>query len=71
MHISNHIHEWRRRHNLKKAQIPKEFIVDWFIKLLQHFIAKGVSLLGVQIEDQAIVKAQQIYFGVFLFKNVE
>jgi hypothetical protein len=34
MHISNHIHEWRRQRRLVKAQIPDGLLADWFTKSL-------------------------------------
>ena len=33
-HISDHIHEWRRRQREIKADIPDTFLLDWFLKSL-------------------------------------
>ena len=33
-HISDHIHEWRRRRGLIKAPIPNQLLADWFTKYL-------------------------------------
>jgi hypothetical protein len=42
-HISNHIHEWRWRRILCKAETTKEQHIDWFLKSLVSVIAKDVS----------------------------
>jgi len=56
-HISDHIHEWRRRRRLIKADIPDQFLVDWFVKSLFPYIAKYVALSGVTTEEEAIIRA--------------
>ncbi len=56
-HISDHIHEWRRRQQKIKATIPDEFLVDWFVKSLLPYIVKDVALSGVTIEEEAILKS--------------
>ena len=56
-HISNHIQEWRRRKRLIKAQIPNEFLLEWFLKSLQPEISKDVSLSGVFSKERAIFRA--------------
>ena len=33
-HISDHIHEWRRRRREIRADIPDSFLLDWFLKSL-------------------------------------
>ena len=43
-----------------KATIPDEFLVDWFFKSLLPYIAKDVALSGVNIEEEAILRAQQL-----------
>jgi len=57
-HISDHIHECRRRRRMIKADIPDQFLVDWFVKSLLPYIAKDVTLSGVTTEEEAIVRAQ-------------
>lgn len=59
-HISNHIHEWRHHRRLIKDDIPDQFLVDWFIKLLFMYIAKDVALSGVTKKEEAIIRAQQL-----------
>ena len=59
-HISDHIQEWRRRKRLIKAFIPLEFLLEWFLKYLLPYIAKDVSTSGVQNEEQAIFRAQEL-----------
>ena len=43
MHIIDHIHEWRRRRSLCKAETTKEQHLDWFLKSLVLVIAKDVA----------------------------
>ena len=59
-HISDHIQEWRRRKWLIKAFIPPKFLLEWFLKSLLPYIAKDVSTFGVQKEEQAIFRAQEL-----------
>ena len=59
-HISDHIHEWRRRHRLIKAPIPDQFLADWFVKSLLPVIAKDVALSGAVTEEQVILRAQHL-----------
>ena len=58
-HISDHIQEWHRRKRLIKDFIPPEFLLEWF-PLLLPYIAKDVSTSGVQNEEQAILRAQEL-----------
>ena len=37
-----------------------EFLLEWFLKYLLPYIAKDVSTSGVQNEEQAIFRAQQL-----------
>ena len=60
MHISDHIQEWRRRKRLIKAFIPPKFLLEWFLKSLLPYIAKDASTSGVQNEEQAIFRAQEL-----------
>ena len=59
-HISNHIHEWRRRCRLIDAPIPDQLLADWFTKSLLIPIARDVSMGGVVTEEQAISHAQYL-----------
>ena len=43
-----------------KAFILLEFLLEWFLKLLLPYIAKDVSTSGVQNEEQAIFRAQEL-----------
>jgi hypothetical protein len=58
VHISDHIHEWRRRRRMIKAVIPDMLLAEWFIKSLLPPIAHNVAMGGVVIEEQAISQAQ-------------
>ena len=60
MHILDHIQEWRRWKWLIKAFIPLEFLLEWFLKSLLPYIVKDVSTSGVQNEEQAIFRAQEL-----------
>ena len=57
-HISDHIHEWRRRRREIKADIPDTFLLDWFLKSLHPQICKDVTMMGPRSEEQAIHAAQ-------------
>ena len=59
-HISDHIHEWRRRHRLIKAPIPDQLLDDWFTKSLLLPIARDVSMGGAVTEEHAISRAQYL-----------
>ena len=59
-HISNHVHEWRRRHRLVKAPLPDNILVDWFCKSLLPKIAKDVTLGGAVTKYQSIHHAQHL-----------
>ena len=56
-HISDHIHEWRRRQRLLKATIPDQLLVDWFTKSLLPPIACDVAMGGAVTEEQSISRA--------------
>ena len=43
-----------------KAFIPAEFLLEWFLKSLFPYIAKDVSISGVQNEEQAIFRAHEL-----------
>ena len=59
-HISDHIHEWRRRRRLIKATIPDQLLSDWFTKSLLPPIAHDVAMGGAVTEEQAISHAQYL-----------
>jgi hypothetical protein len=59
MHIADHIHEWRRRRSLCKAETTKEQRLDWFLNSLVSILAKDVASTFPQSEEEAINKAQQ------------
>jgi len=58
-HISDHIHEWHRRHDLYKADINDQFIMEWFLKSLFPSIAKDVAMNILRNEEESIQKEQQ------------
>jgi hypothetical protein len=58
-HISDHIHEWRRRRSLCKAETIKEQRVDWFLKSLVSVISKDVASTFPLLEEEAINTTQQ------------
>ena len=57
-HIFDHIQEWRRRKRLIKANIPPDFLLEWFLKYLLRYITKDVSTSGVTTKEQAIFRTQ-------------
>ena len=59
-HIFDHIQEWRRRKRMIKANIPPEFLLEWFLKSLFSYISKYVSTSGVATEEEAILRDQQL-----------
>ena len=59
-HISDHIHEWRRRRRLIKAPIPDQILTDWFTKSLLPPIARDVAMGGAITEERAIARAQYL-----------
>ena len=59
-HISDHIHEWRRRRRLVKAPIPDHLLANWFCKSLLLHISKDIGISSAVIEDQCIRRAQHL-----------
>jgi hypothetical protein len=59
IHISDHIHEWLRRHSLCKEETTKEQRLDWFLILLVPVIAKDRAFTFPQSEEESINKDQQ------------
>ena len=45
-HKYDHIHEWRRHRMIIKAQIPNQFLADWFVKMLDG-ITSEVNLNSI------------------------
>jgi hypothetical protein len=56
-HISDHIHEWRRRRCLIKVPLPNQLLAEWFTKSLIGPIAHDVTMGGVVIEEKKISHA--------------
>ena len=53
-HISDHIHEWRRRYRMVKTYVPDQLLAEWFIKSLLPSITEDVAKGGVVTEEQVI-----------------
>jgi hypothetical protein len=60
VHISNHIHEWRRRRRIIKAVILDILFKEWFTKSLLPPITRDVAMGGAVTEEQAIAQAQYL-----------
>jgi hypothetical protein len=58
-HIGDHIHEWRRRRSLCKAETTKQQCLDWFLRSLVALLGKDVASTFPQSKEEAINKAQQ------------
>ena len=56
-HILYHIQKWSRLKRMIKDNIIPVFLLEWFLNYLVPYISKGVSTLGVIIEDGDILKA--------------
>ena len=50
----------RRWKRLIKSFIPPKFLLEWFLKSLLPYIEKDVSTSGVQNDEQAIFRAQEL-----------
>jgi hypothetical protein len=59
-HISDHIHEWRRRRCLIKLDLPDQLLAEWFTKSFVNEISCDISMGGVVTEEQAISHAQYL-----------
>jgi hypothetical protein len=59
-HISDHIHEWRRRRRLIKLDLPDQLLAEWFMKSFVNKISRDISMGGVVTEEQAISRAQYL-----------
>ena len=49
-----------RRKRMIKANIPPEFLLEWFLKSLFSYISKDVSTSGVATVEEAILRDQQL-----------
>jgi hypothetical protein len=59
-HISDHIHEWRRRRHLIKLELLDQLLAEWFTKSFVNEIGKDIAMGGVVTEEQAISRAQYL-----------
>jgi hypothetical protein len=59
-HISDHIHEWRRRRRLIKLELPNQLLAEWFTKSFVNDIGKDIAMGGIVTEEKAISFAQYI-----------
>jgi hypothetical protein len=59
-HISDHIHEWRRRRRLIKLELPDQLLAEWFTKSFVNKIGKDIAMGGVVTEEQTISRAQYL-----------
>ena len=57
-HITDHIHEWRKRRNVCKIKLENRIFLYWFLKTLLPSIAKDIASERPQTEEEAILKAQ-------------
>jgi hypothetical protein len=58
-HIVDHIHKWRQRCSLCKAEATKKQCLNWFLKSLVSMLAKDMAATFPQSEEESINKAQQ------------
>jgi hypothetical protein len=59
-HISDHIHEWRRRRRLIKLELPDQLLAEWFTKSFVNEIGKDIAMGGIVMKEQAISRAQYL-----------
>jgi hypothetical protein len=59
-HISDHIHEWRRRRRLIKLELPDKLLAEWFTKSFVNEIGKEIAMGGVVMEEKTISRAQYL-----------
>jgi hypothetical protein len=50
-HISDHIHEWRRRRRLIKLELLDQLLAEWFMKSFVNDITCDIAMGGVVIEE--------------------
>jgi hypothetical protein len=66
-HISDQIHEWRRRRRLIKLDLPDQLLAEWFTKLFMNNISHDITMGGVVTEEQAINRMQ--YLDLIYLQN--
>jgi hypothetical protein len=59
-HISDHIHECRRRRRLIKLELLDQLLAEWFTKSFVKDIDRDIAMGGVVTEEQAISHAQYL-----------
>jgi hypothetical protein len=59
-HISDHIHEWRRRRRLIKLKLLDQLLEKWFTKSFVNDISHDIAMGGMVIEEQAIIRSQYL-----------
>jgi hypothetical protein len=59
-HISDHIHEWRRRRRLIKLELLDQLLPEWFKKSFVNDISHDIAMGGVVTEEHAISHAQYL-----------
>jgi hypothetical protein len=62
VHISDHIHEWRRRRRMIKVIIPDILLAKWFTKSLLPPITPNVTMDGTVTKEETISWAQYLDF---------
>jgi hypothetical protein len=50
-HISDHIHEWRRRQRLIKLELPNQLLAEWFTKSFVNDIGHDITMGGAVMEE--------------------
>lgn len=59
-HISDHIHEWRRRRRLIKVPLLDQILAKWFTKSIIGPISHDFSMGVVVTKEKAISRAQYL-----------
>jgi len=59
-HISDYIHEWRRRCFLIKFEIADQFLSEWFTKSFVAPTARDIDMGGFITEEKAIGRAKYL-----------
>jgi hypothetical protein len=62
MHISDHIHEWRRRRRMIKVIISDILLAEWFTESLLPLITCDVAMGGAVTEEETIAWDQYLDF---------
>lgn len=53
-HISDHIHEWRRRRRMIKFWIPDQRLTDWFTTSFVPPIARDIAMGRVSLKSKLL-----------------